>query len=87
MYRPYNPTRSVGKLTWSAHSNPSQASVVKRADGCIAGAGWLSEAHLAIHSCHVVVADLISVAGHSLRLHQTLLEDQCFPWLRDDGKQ
>jgi hypothetical protein len=46
--------------------NPSQASVVKRADRCLAGAEWLSEYSLVIPPFQVVVADLISVAGHSL---------------------
>jgi hypothetical protein len=40
-------------------------------------------------NCHfqVFVADLISGAGHSLRLHQTPPEDQCFPRSMGDGKQ
>jgi hypothetical protein len=35
----------------------------------------------------VHAADLISVAGHSLRLHQTPMEDRCFPWNIFHGKQ
>jgi hypothetical protein len=58
--------------------NPYEASVVKRTDGCIAGAGWPSVKHLVSHLCQAFVADLISVAGHSLGLHQTPIEGQCF---------
>jgi hypothetical protein len=57
-------------------ANPSQASVVKRAGRCVAGAGWPSEEHLVIHPCQAIVADFISVAGHSLPLHQTPIEGQ-----------
>jgi hypothetical protein len=46
--------------------NTYQASVVKRADGCIAGAGWPSEYHMMNHLRQAFAADLISVAGHSL---------------------
>jgi hypothetical protein len=45
--------------------NTYQASVVKWADGCIAGAGWPSEKQIVNPARQAVVADLISVAGHS----------------------
>ena len=35
----------------------------------------------------VIGADFISVAGHSLRLHHTPLEGQCFRGARSHGKQ
>ena len=47
-------------------TNTSQASVVKRADACLAGAGWPSAEHLVISLYQAIAADLISVAGHSL---------------------
>lgn len=46
--------------------NPSQAAGVKRADGCIAGAGWPSESHAVSHRYQVVAADLILVACRRL---------------------
>ena len=54
-----------------------QANDVKRADGCIAGAEGPSEEHLVTYLCQAIAADLISVAGHSLCLHQTPIEGQC----------
>ena len=45
--------------------NTYQGSVVKRTDGCITGAGWLSAEHMVSHPCQTVATDLISVAGHS----------------------
>ena len=55
-----------GYYTGSILPNSCQASVVKRANRCIAGAGWPSEEHLVNHLCQVIATDLISVAGHSL---------------------
>src|SRR5262245_36024114 len=55
-------------------ANTYEASVVKRTDRCIAGARWPSETQLVNPSRQVVAADLISVAGHSLGLHQTPIE-------------
>lgn len=46
--------------------NPSQASDVKRADGCITGVGWSSVKQLVNRLCQAIGADLIAVAGHSL---------------------
>ena len=43
-----------------------QGSGVKRADGCIAGAGWPSEKQIVSRRSQAIAADLISVAGHSL---------------------
>jgi len=40
------------------------------------GAGWPSEKHLVNHLCQAIAADFISVAGHSLGLHQTPVEGQ-----------
>jgi len=45
--------------------NTYQAAVVKRADGCIAGAGWPSVEQTVKRLCQAIGADLISVAGHS----------------------
>ena len=45
--------------------NPYQGSGVKRADECIAGAGWPSEKQRVKRPEQVSAADLISVAGHS----------------------
>jgi hypothetical protein len=45
--------------------NPYQADDVKRADGCIAGAGWPSVKQMVSRPTQVSAADLISVAGHS----------------------
>ena len=57
--------------------NPYQAADVKRADGCIAGAGWPSEEQQVNRLCQAIAADFISVAGHSLGLHQTPMEGRC----------
>ena len=46
--------------------NPSQASVVKRADECPTGAGWPSVKHRVNRHDSVFAADFISIAGHSL---------------------
>ena len=46
--------------------NPYQASVVKRTDGGIAGAGEPSDKQTVSRHPQVPAADLISVAGHSL---------------------
>jgi hypothetical protein len=54
--------------------NSYQGSVVKRADGCTAGAGWPSAKQAVNRRGQASVADLIAVAGHSLRLHQTPIE-------------
>ena len=59
--------------------NPYQADDVKRTDECPTGTGWPSEKLIVSRHPQVSAADLISVAGHSLGLHQTLIEDQCFP--------
>ena len=74
---------------WKARlsPNPYQGSDVKRADGGIAGAGSPSEEHIVRRRCQAIGADLISVAGHSLRLHHTPIEDRCFPWNMFHGKQ
>jgi hypothetical protein len=53
--------------------NTYQASVVKRADGCIAGAGWPSVEQTVNRYRQVFAADLISVAGHSLSCTKHLL--------------
>jgi hypothetical protein len=45
--------------------NLSQASGVRRADGCSAGAGWPSEEQVENPLRQGVAADLIAVAGHS----------------------
>ena len=45
--------------------NTYQASVVKRADGCLAGAGWPSAKQPVKYRGQATAADLISVAGHS----------------------
>ena len=58
--------------------NTYQGSGVKRADGCTTGAGWPSAKQTVKHHSQASAADLISVAGHSLRLHQTPIEDRCF---------
>src|SRR5215813_8336342 len=58
--------------------NTSQAAGVKRADGCIAGAGEPSVKQPVNHRSQAFGADLISGAGHSLGLHQTPIEDRCF---------
>jgi hypothetical protein len=42
-----------------------------------AEAGWASAKQTGISSRQAFAADLIAVAGHSLWLHQTPLEDQC----------
>jgi hypothetical protein len=44
-----------------------------------AEAGWLSVQQTMSRRSQVRAADLISVAGHSTRLHQTPIEDRCFP--------
>ena len=54
-----------------------QAAGVKRADGCIAGAGWSSEKQRVNRLSQAIAADFISVAGHSLGLHQTPIEGRC----------
>jgi len=46
-----------------------------------------SAKHTVKHLGQAIGADLISVAGHSLRLHHTPLEDHCFPWTIVHGKQ
>jgi hypothetical protein len=74
-------------LPGAAGSNPYQGSVVKRADGCIAGAGWPSGKQPVKRHRQASAADFISVAGHSLRLHQTPMEGRCFPWNILRGKQ
>ncbi len=47
-------------------SNPYQDSVVKRADGCLAGAGGPSAKQTVKNLGQAIEADLIAVAGHSL---------------------
>ena len=42
-----------------------------------AGAGWPSEYYVVNYARQAVAADLISVAGHSLRLHHTPIEGRC----------
>ena len=74
----------VSAIRWP---NTYQGSVVKRADGCIAGAEGPSEEHLVNHHCQAIAADLISVAGPSRRLHQTPIEGQCFSGVMFHGKQ
>ena len=59
--------------------HPYQDSDVKRANGCTTGAGWPSVKQTVSRHSQASAADLISVAGHSLKLHQTPIEDQCFP--------
>jgi hypothetical protein len=54
-------------------SNSYQGSGVKRADGCIAGAGWPSEKQMVSRHPQVSAADFISVAGHSLSCTKHLL--------------
>ena len=51
-----------------------EAAVVKRADGCTTGAGWPSVKQIVSRRSQAIAADLISVAGHSLRLHHTPIE-------------
>jgi hypothetical protein len=46
--------------------NPSQGSVVKRADVCTTGAEWLSVEQTVKHLRQAIAADFIAVAGHSL---------------------
>ena len=41
------------------------------------GGGVAVRKHLVNRLCQAVAADLISVAGHSLGLHQTPIEGQC----------
>src|SRR5262245_38278245 len=60
-------------------ANPYEASVVKRADGCPTGVEWPSEEQVVNHPCQALAVDFISVAGHSLRLHQTPIEGRCSP--------
>ena len=43
-------------------------------------AGWPSAKHTVKHHGQASAADLISVAGHSLGLHQTPMEGRWFPW-------
>jgi hypothetical protein len=64
----------------AAAPNPYQADDVKRTDGCTTGAGWPSEKQTVSRPPQVSAADFISVAGHSLELHHTPIEDHCFPW-------
>jgi hypothetical protein len=54
--------------------NPYQADDVKWTDRGIAGAGWPSEEQSVNPSCQAGAADFISVAGHSLGLHQAPME-------------
>jgi hypothetical protein len=54
-------------------SNTYEASGVKRADGCIAGVGWLSAKQTVSRRSQARAADLISVAGHSLSCTKHLL--------------
>jgi len=67
--------------------NPYQGSGVKRTDRCIAGAGWPSEKQIVKRLYQAIGADFISVAGHSLELHQTPIEGQCFGGAMFHGKQ
>ena len=70
-----------------SHTNTYEAADVKRADGCIYGGGVAVRETNGESSCQVSAADLISVAGHSLGLHQTPIEGQCFRGAMFHGKQ
>ena len=50
-------------------------------------AGWPSEKQVVSRHNQALGADLISVAGRSLGLHQTPIEDRCFPRNMFHGKQ
>src|SRR5262249_36293104 len=68
------------QLLWS---NTYQASVVKRADGCIARGGGPPHGRQMKRQLRAACADLISVAGPSRRLHQTPIEARCDQWITD----
>ena len=66
-------------------ANPYQAAVVKRQTGTRHGGGVAVRKQMVKHPGQASAADLILVAGHSLRLHQTPMEDQCFGGICSTG--
>lgn len=73
-------------MTVCRTANPYQAAGVKRADGCLAGAGWPSEYQWVIGLSQAVTTDLISGASHSLGLYQPyMMEGQCSRLLQKEN--